>query len=190
MTAQPSWAEPVLTTAEELLAIPEDGRRYELFEGRLMQMAPTGDRHNRTSARLFMSVAAFVSSRGLGEVFPQEAGFLLSRAGEPDTVLAPDLAFVRAENVPVHPIDGYLRLAPDLVAEILSPSQTLPQLRQKAETWLRFGVREVWVLAPNERLVEVWRAGQSAVLLAEGDTLTGAETLTGFSVPVADLFPA
>lgn len=188
MPIDATWAKPVLVTAEELLALPDDEWRYELVEGRLVRMPPTGDRHNRTSARLFGAVYGFVTSRGLGEVYPQESGFLLSASGEPDTVLAPDLAFVRAEHVPRPTIDGFPRIAPDMVAEVISPSQTLPQLRQKAETWLAYGVRQVWILVPETRTVEVWSAAGPPAILDENDTLAGEDALSGFTVAVADLF--
>lgn len=188
MPIQATWAEPVLVTAGELLALSDDEWRYELIEGRLVRMSPTGDRHNRTSGRLFGAVYGFVSSRGLGEVYPQESGFLLSEEGDPDIVLAPDLAFVCAENVPRPAVEGFPRIAPDMVAEVISPSQTLPQLRQKAETWLAYGVRHVWILVPEARIVEVWRAGLAHTTLGEDDTLAGEEALSGFTVAVADLF--
>ncbi|MBV9280227.1 MAG: Uma2 family endonuclease [Chloroflexi bacterium] len=188
MPIQATWAKAVLLTAGELLALPDDEWRYELIEGRLVRMSPAGDRHNRTSARLFRTVDGFGSPRGLGEVHPQKKEFLLSREGEPDTVLAPDLAFVRAENVPRPPIEGYPRIAPDMVAEVISPSQTLPQLRQKAETWLACGVRQVWILVPEARTVEVWNAGRPPRTLGEDGILAGEDALTGLTVAVADLF--
>lgn len=188
MPIHATWAELVLVTADELLALPDDAWRYELIEGRLVRMSPTGDRHNRTSARLFGAVYRFVTPRALGEVYPQDSGFLVSQAGEPDTVLAPDLAFVRAEQVPRPPVEGFPRIAPDMVAEVISPSQTLSQLQQKAETWLSCGVRQVWILVPKTRTVEVWSAARPPVSLGEGDTLTGEDALAGFTVAVADLF--
>jgi Uma2 family endonuclease len=183
-----SWATPVLSTADELLRLPEDEWRYELVEGRLVRMSPAGDRHNRISGRLFGAVYGFVSARRLGEAYPQESGFLISEAGEPDTVLAPDLAFVRADQVPRPAVAGYPRITPDLVAEVLSPSQTLPQLRQKADTWLARGVTLVWILVPEAHVVEVRRAGHPPTTLGEGDVLTGDDVLAGFAIPVADLF--
>lgn len=151
-------------------------------------MSPAGDRHNRASARLFRAVDGFVAGRAVGEVYPQESGFLLSQPGEPDTVLAPDLAFVRAANVPRPPIEGYPRLAPDVVAEVISPSQTLAQLRHKAEIWLAHGVQQVWILVPETRTVEVWREGNPPVILGEDDVLAGEDILSGFTVAVATLF--
>jgi Uma2 family endonuclease len=188
MPIHATWAKPVLVTAAELLALPDDEWRYELVEGRLVRMSPTGDRHNRTTGRLFRAVDGFVTPRGLGEVYPQDSGFLVSETGEPDTVLAPDLAFVRAEKVPQPSVEGYPRIAPDVVAEVISPSQTLAQLRQKAETWLACGVRQVWIVVPEARTIEVWSAARPPITLGDGDTLTGEDALAGFMVAVAELF--
>ncbi|HZU14271.1 MAG TPA: Uma2 family endonuclease [Chloroflexota bacterium] len=189
MPIHATWAQPVLVTARELLALPEDEWRYELVEGRLVRMTPTGDRHNRTSARLFVAVYAFVAPRGLGEVYPQESGFLVSASGDPDTVLAPDLAFVARDRVPQPSVEGFPRVVPDLVAEVISPSQTLPQLRQKADTWLAYGVKNAWILVPETHSVEVWSAGRPPIVLGEADILAGEDVLAGFEVRVADLFP-
>lgn len=188
MPIHATWAKPVLVTAAEFLALPDDEWRYELVEGRLVRMAPTGDRHNRASGRLFGAVYGFVTPRALGEVYPQESGFLVSKAGDPDTVLAPDLAFVGTEKVPRPSVQGFPRIAPDVVAEVLSTSQTLSQLRHKAETWLACGVRHVWILAPETRTIEVWRAARPPATLGESETLVGEGALAGFTVAVADLF--
>ena len=182
------WAEPVLMTAEELLRLPEDEWRYELVEGRLVRMSPTGWRHGRVDMALLRAVDRFVEEHHLGEVCPAETGFRISAEGGPDTVLAPDLAFVRAGRAPAAGTDGYPHLAPDLVAEVVSPSQGRSEMGAKAQRWLSAGVRLVWIVAPEARIVEVWRAGGLACILTVEDELTGQEVLPGFAVAVADLF--
>jgi len=122
MEALAPWAEPVLMTAEELLRMPEDEWCYELVEGRLVRMPPTGWKHGRIVTALFLAVGRYVEEQGLGEVLPAETGFWISPEGGPDTVLAPDLAFVCAGQQPDAGVEGFPRLAPDLVAEVASPS--------------------------------------------------------------------
>src|SRR5579864_8519757 len=100
------WAEPVLMTAEELLRLPDDEWRYELVEGRLVRMSPTGGRHGRIVMALLRAVDRFVEEQRLGEVIPPETGFCISPEGGPDTVLAPDLAFVRAGREPDPETEG------------------------------------------------------------------------------------
>jgi Uma2 family endonuclease len=183
------WAEPVLMTAEELLRLPDDEWRYELVEGRLVRMSPTGAEHGRIVTALFLAVGWFVRERRLGEVFPAETGFWISPEGGSDTVLAPDLAFVRAGREAGARVKGFPRLAPDLVVEVASPSQGRREMGAKAQRWLSGGVRLVWLVLPEERVVEVWRGEALARIVPRGEELSGEEILPGFVFPVADLFP-
>lgn len=182
------WAEPVLMTAEELIRLPDDGGRYELVEGRLVRMSPTGWEHGQVVMVLLWAVKGFVEEHHLGKVCPAETGFRVSPEGGPDTVLAPDLAFVRAGREPALGTKGYPHLAPDLVAEVVSPSQERAEMGAKAQRWLRAGVQLVWIVAPEARSVEVWRAGGLARIMTDEEELTGEEVLPGFALAVADLF--
>src|SRR5947209_7787565 len=119
-------------TASELLRLPEDSWRYELVDGRLVRMSPTGGRDGRVAADLLLAVGPFIREHGLGVVFAAETGFWISAPGEPDTVLAPDLAFVRSGREPRPVPEGYPLLVPDLVAEMASPSQGRAELGAKA----------------------------------------------------------
>lgn len=182
------WAKPVLTTADELLQRPDDYRRYELVEGRLVRISPTGSKHGRIVMALLRAVDSFVEEKHLGAVFPAETGFWISEPGAPDTVLAPDLAFVQAAREPDSETDGFPRLAPDLVAEVASPSQGQAEMRVKAQSWLSAGVRVVWLVFPEARTVEVWRDGALAPTVGEGDELPGEDVLPGFVLSVQSLF--
>jgi len=183
------WAELVLMTAEELLRLPEDGWRYELVEGRLVRMSPTGGKHGRIVAALFRAVDRFVEEKGLGAVFPAETGFWISLEGSPDTVLAPDLAFVRRGREAETGTEGYPRLAPDLVAEVASPSQGRAEMGAKAQRWLSGGVSIVWIVLPKARVVEIWRGPGVARVVSAEEELSGEEILPGFALPAGRLFP-
>jgi Uma2 family endonuclease len=182
------WAEPVLMTAEELFRLPEDGNHYELVDGRLVRMSPTGGEHGLISMRLLGAVYRFVDENHLGEVFPGETGFWISTEDEPNTVLAPDLAFVRAGQADQARTQGYPRMAPDLVAEVASPSQRRSEMRAKAQRWLDAGVEIVWVVLPTARGVEVFRSGAQSALLSVDDELSGEDVLPGFVYSVRELF--
>src|SRR5437016_5395249 len=110
MEAPAPWAEPVLMTAEELMRLPDDGWRYELVEGRLVRMSPTGGSHGLVVMALLRAVDHFVQEQQLGTVLPAETGFRIPSQSEGDTVLAPDLAFVRAGRAPAASVEGF----PDL----------------------------------------------------------------------------
>lgn len=188
MEALAPWAEPVLITAEELLQLPDGEWRYELVEGRLVRMSPTGGRHGRIVMRLLLAIGRFVEEQRLGAMFPAETGFWISPEDGADTVLAPDLAFVQAAREPDPEAEGYPRIAPDLVAEIASPSQGRAEMGVKAQRWLSAGVRLVWIVLPEARIVEVWRAGGLARIATAEEELSGEEVLPGFAFPVRRLF--
>jgi len=182
------WAEPVLMTAEELLRLPDDEWHYELVEGRLVRMSPTGGRHGSVDMALLRAVDRFVEEHHLGQVYPAETGFRISAEGGPDTVLVPDLAYVHAGREPAAGIQGYPHLAPDLVAEVVPPSQRRAEMGAKAQRWLSAGVQLVWIVAPEARIVEVWRAGGLVRIVTVEEELAGEGVLPGFAVAVADLF--
>jgi Uma2 family endonuclease len=190
------WAERVPNrgplAADELLRLPADGWRYELVDGVLVRMPPPGFDHGELVMNLGGELRDFVRPRNLGTVTGAETGFLLSRPDLPDTVLAPDVAFVRANRVPPRGAPerrGYLRLAPDLVAEVASPDQYKPEMAAKARVYIEAGVRLVWIVWPSTQTVDVWRPGSDAptATLTLADALDGFDVLPGFTYPLAAL---
>jgi Uma2 family endonuclease len=120
-------------------------------------------------------------------VFPGDTGFFFNR--DPQVVLFPDVAFVRIERLPP-PVErvGFLDVIPDLVVEIISPSERPAAIKDKIDFHLERGVQLVWVVYPSRGVVVVHRPGQGARTLAAGDELTAEELLPGFRLPVADVF--
>jgi Uma2 family endonuclease len=177
-------ATTALMTAEDLYALPDE-RRGELIRGGMSTVAAVGNPHWRLTGRLIRWVSAFVYERGLGEVGP-EGGFILGR--DPDTVLAPDLAFVRADRLPSLDVQGYLALAPDLAVEVISPSNSAAQIAEKVALYLEAGTRLVWVVDAPRRSVTSHAPGRPPRTLGVGDALDGEDVLPGFALPLADLF--
>ena len=176
-----------LMIAEELLKLPDDGKRYELIEGVLNEMALPGTAHSLTAMRAGAILFDFVHQRDLGAVFAAETGFVLST--NPDTVRAPDAAFVAAERLPAGDLPaGYLRLAPDLTVEVVSPSDSASEIQGKVCAWLDAGCRLVWVVYPATRSVTVYRSREDIRVLREEDVLDGSPVFEGFSAEVRDLF--
>lgn len=191
------WADRVpdrgRMTADELLAMGDSGKGCELVEGTLVRVAPTGILHGMSVSRLNAAVTLHAAREGSGVVVGAETGFVLSRPGAPDTVLAPDVAYVRSERIAGlarADLQKFLRLAPDLVAEIAPPDQYRPEMTAKASVYLEAGVRLVWIVWPAARTVDVWRPGGTAPVttLAVGDALGGLDVLPGFSYPLKELF--
>src|SRR5262245_45488704 len=163
-----------LMTAAELLRLPDDGQRHELVAGELRSMAPSGGEHGRVIIKLTVPFATYIEAHGLGAVFGAETGFLL--AVDPDTVLAPDLAFVRRERVEaVGNERSYWPGAPDLVAEVISPNDLYTEVEEKVAAWLAYGARMVLVLNPRRRTVSLHRPDRPVRVLTDADVLDGED---------------
>jgi Uma2 family endonuclease len=174
-------------TAEELSKLPADGFRYELVEGELRQMSPAGHDHGRIAMELAAPLGSFVKGKGLGRVYAAETGFKLK--SNPDTVRAPDIAFVRLERVrEAGRSQGFWQGAPDLAVEVVSPSETFAEVEEKVQSWLMAGTRLVWVVSPKLFTVTVYRSLSGPVTLTERDTLDGEDVVPGFRYPIAELF--
>jgi Uma2 family endonuclease len=186
-----AWAEPVPRTADDLRACPDDGWRYELVQGRLVRMPPSGWDHANITGGLYVAIYQFVSAVGIGRAVPGETGFDISHTDdEGTTIIAPDIAFVRADRAPAPGSSEFPRLAPDLVVEVASSSQYRPGMYEKACLWLAAGVQLLWMVWPTRREVDVWFQGDAVprTTLVEGDLLDGGTVLPGFHYRVADLF--
>ena len=175
-------------TAAELLAMPRrDGCRYELIRGVLVEKSPTGFAHGVVVTMIATVLQLWVGPRQYGVVVSGEPGFRLE-IGPPDTVLAPDVAWIAPGRLPAAGGRGFPELAPDLAVEVRSPGDTRAALARKAAQWLRYGAREVWVADPESVTLTRYSAGAAPVVLGEWDTLDGGELLPGFRTPVWRLF--
>jgi Uma2 family endonuclease len=176
-----------LMTADDLLTLPDDGSRYELIEGALHHMSPGGFAASRIAMRIGGRLDAFADERKLGRVSGADGGYVFHR--DPDTVLAPDVAFVRADRLPPeHQQLGFLEVAPDLVVEVVSPGDRPGEIAAKVAFYLGAGVPLVWAIYPRLRQVHVHTAGAAPRVLREGDLLDGGEVLPGFQLPVTEIF--
>lgn len=176
-----------VVTADELFRLPDDGYRYELVKGELRKMTPAGFDHGAIIMNLGAPLSAHVRSNNLGVVCGAETGFRL--ASDPDTVRAPDIAFVRRDRIPAsgRPV-GFWPGAPDVAVEVLSPGDTVFEVDQKVAAWLTAGATAVWVVNPQRRTVTVHRATGAPRTLSEQDTLDGEDIVPGFRLSVADVF--
>lgn len=176
-----------LLTAEELARMPEpvDGVHYELFQGELVEMTPAGARHGACCARVCVLLAGYLGSARGGHVASNDTGLFTER--DPDTVLAPDVAYWSKQRLPELP-DGFVTVPPDLVVEVVSPSDTQTYLQRKVLHYLDHGVKLVWLVDPGTRTASVFRARDDVVILSADDEITGGDALPGFSCRVAEFF--
>ncbi len=174
-----------LLTAEDVFNLPSD-LRCELIDGVLIEMSPPGPEHGMIAATIARFLGNHAVSQRLGIVFG-EAGFILRRG--PDTVRAPDAAFIRAERVPpTGPPKTFWETAPDLIVEVVSPNDTPAEVQAKIHTWIEAGVQLAWVVYPATHRVVVVRSLQERVELTEEDTLSGEDVLPGFMCAVHEIF--
>jgi Uma2 family endonuclease len=174
-------------TAEELLTMPKDGFRYELVKGELRKMPPSGSEHAAIIGRLTVRLGQHVEANNLGLYFGAEAGFKI--ASDPDTVRAPDVAFVSRERIPESGIPkNFWPGAPDLAVEVVSPGDTYNEVEDKVEQWLDAGTRAVWIVNPRRRNVSVYRSTKDVKRLSEADELDGGDVVPGFRCKVSEIF--
>ena len=174
-------------TAGQLADLPDDGLRHELVRGELRMMSPAGFRHGRVALRVGARLEAHVERHALGVVVAAETGFRIARS--PDTVRAADAAFVATARLPPEEEQrSFLDLAPDLVVEVVSPSDRAGEVLGKTHQWLAAGVLLVWVVYPEQRLVTVHAAGGPVSQVGDGGLLDGGDVLPGLRLPVAELF--
>lgn len=175
-------------TADQLRAMPEDGLRHELVAGLVVSEPPASFRHGGVAAEIFRRLIEFVRPRKLGLVVSTETGFLLAR--NPDTVRAPDVAFVSEGKIErAGRFRGFFPGSPDLAVEVLSPSEQPADVHAKVGDYLAAGTRQVWVVDAARRQVRVHRSLLWPAILGETDVLEGDEVLPGFRVRIAELFP-
>ena len=176
-----------LIIADELLAMPDDGHRYELVEGELVRMAPADFDSSNIGGLFVTSLNIHVVPRRLGIVAPADAG--VRQSSNPDTVLSPDATFIRRDHLPVwSERRGYWRVPPDLVVEVVSPSDRRRNALMNDDRYLDLGVAMVVVVWPPTRTMTVHRPNRAVETLGEHDVFDGDDVVAGFRMPVADLF--
>ncbi len=178
----PGMSPPALMTADELLYVRMPDQRVELVSGRLVVREPAGGRHGSVTVNLTIRLGAHVERTGAGQLFAAETGFTLARG--PDTVRAPDIAFIGRERIPEPVPAGFLDVIPDLAVEVLSPGDRPGEVLGKVADWLSAGCGLVWVIDPERRLARVYRHDGSEAFLTADDVLDGEDVVPGFSCPL------
>ncbi|MFN7565524.1 MAG: Uma2 family endonuclease [Microcystis sp.] len=174
-------------TDAEFMALPDDGNRYELVKGELVNLGNSGALHGYIAIILSAALFALVTSRKLGVLLESSTAFTMKNGNK----RSPDIAFFAKERLqgleelPTSFLEG----GPDLVVEILSPGNTVAEIEDKIAEYFANGTRLLWVISPGQHYVLVYRSGyEPQRLLTSGDFLEGEEVVPGFTFPVADLF--
>lgn len=180
-------ATTTLSTAEDLARlVPEVGYRHELIRGVLHRMKPAGGRHGEVGFLAGLRLGVYVTERRLGRMYTSDTGFVLAR--DPDVVVMPDVAFVRADRLPPEEErEGFMPLAPDLVIEVLSPTDRMTNVQEKIDLYLAAGTRLLWLIEPRRRGATVHRPGRPPVTLNENDVLDGEDVVPGFRLSINEI---
>ena len=173
-------------TPEDLLAMP-DGKSYELVGGHLVERN-MGAESSWVGGRLLSRLNRFCEDPGVGWAFPADNGYQCF-PHEPDLVRKPDVSLIRfgrlaGERIP----KGWIKIAPDLAVEVVSPNENAEKLEEKLEDYRKVGVPLIWVIYPNSRRVRVYRSNGLTSLLNEDDDLSGEDIIPGFRCPLHAIF--
>ena len=176
---------PKLITAEELLLMPDDDMKRELIRGVVTEDMPPGYEHGVVEVRISRLFANYSEDNDFGEVLSGDSGFVLERG--PDTVRGPDVAWVAPGRLEGRVV-GFAELAPDLVVEVRSPSDSQRHMAERVMMWLSHGVRMALVADPGPVTLTVYRPGEPPQALGEFDVFDGGDVLPGFTAPVWSFF--
>ena len=177
---------PTTMTADDLLAMPDDGFRYELVRGELRKMSPASPFHGECALAIGSSLRVFARANRLGRTFGAETGFRMAD----NHVRAPDAAFVRAERAATVRRDtpGFFPGHPDLAVEVISPNDRYTEVEEKVADWLAAGTLAVIVANPRNRTVEIHRSPTDVVVLNEDDILEVQDVVPRWRMPVSEIF--
>ena len=164
-----------------------EGFRYELINGELEKTMSAGFPHGRITMRLAGPLSEFIWSHDLGEIFAAETGFQLTFG--PDTVLAPDISFITKKRLAqVGETERFWPAAPDLVVEVLSPSDRPSKVNKKTSLWLSYGAKQVWIVNRKTRTVIIYRSPDDATTFSGSDYLEAQDLLPGFRLSLDRIF--
>jgi Uma2 family endonuclease len=172
-----------ITTADELTEADSHQGEYSL--GDLLVM-PSGFDYGGIAADIAMALESFARPHNLGMVMTAETGFRI--AGDPERIMVPNVAFVRAERIPLGGVKGVFQGPPDLAVEILSPGDHEAEVSTKVADWLQAGCRLVWVVDPDSHAVAFHDNRGKAMILTDSDLLVGGDVLPDFHLLIEELF--
>lgn len=173
-------------TAEQLLVLKTD-TFYELYDGVPRVREPGGEVHGCAEMDIAVALYNYVRSHRLGKVFPSSLGYVLQR--NPDTVLAPDVSFVRNERIAYRvPSEEFFEGSPDLAVEVMFPTNSFPEMQRKAAPYLAAGTALVWIIRPRQHTAVVLRADGSSEVIPKHGVLDGEQVIPGFRFTLAELF--
>ncbi len=174
-------------SAEQLFSVAHHGTRLELVRGGVHVMSPAGSEHGWIASRILIRLGTHVEANDLGKTFAAETGFWIEV--NPDTVRAPDAAFVSHKKLSAAPpSSSYLQVAPDLVVEVVSHNDTSTDVEAKAEQWLEAGSRIVLVADPVNQTLRVYKSKAQIEVLHSGEEFSSGDVCGDWKISVNEIF--
>jgi Uma2 family endonuclease len=173
-----------ILSGEELLNMGDMGP-CELVDGRIIPLSPTGGEHGTIEGNIAYLLNSYIRPRSLGWVLTGEVGIYTRH--DPDRVRAADVAFVAKNQIDTIP-SGFLDIPPELVVEVVSPSDRWQDLRDKMDEYFLIGVQTLWIVEPKTRTIMVYSSPTTATKYDKAETVAASETLTGLEVSVSEIF--
>jgi Uma2 family endonuclease len=170
----------------DLQQLPEDGSRYELYDGEVSVIAAPLPRHQRVSRELLAVLLAYTKARG-GEVLATPIDIVFSDYD----VVQPDLVLFCTARQQLIRADQAIRHAPDIAIEILSPSTTSTDRGRKMQLLARYGIPEYWLVDPRELGVEIYCLQSGSYVLARStshDDVVRSTVLPDLAFPAGVIF--
>lgn len=184
----PMVREGRLLTIDEYAELPDDGWRTELVRGRVVREPQPSYQHGSVQARIIFLLGRYLETHALDLTCSGPFGVITEEG--PDTVRGPDLSIFRKERLADLHRAGFLRGAPELAVEVVSPSNKAGEIQEKVLEYFTAGARLVWVVYPRRKTVAVHASSREARFYGEDDDLDGGDVLPGLRVPVSELFRA
>ena len=182
-----SLTTPALLTAEQFAERPDPGYPEELVRGTIVPMAMPKPRHGEICSKAVRILGVYVDEHDTGRVLCNDTGVITERG--PDTVRGADISFYSYTRVPKGPLPNqYLDVPPDLIVEVLSPSDRWPKVLAKVAEYLDAGTTVVLVLDDERRLGHVYSADAAPRLLAAKEELSIPDLLGDFRVRISRFF--
>lgn len=158
-------------------------QQFEWIHGEVIQKMPTHGRSSQAAMKLGALLTLYAMQHNVeAHITGADGGY-----GVGENLYVPDVGFLRKERLPELPATGFIPIAPDIAIEVVSPSDSMRELRLKITDYLAVGT-VVWVVDMDAQLIEIHAPQRSARVLQKGDVLEGGEALPNFSLPLTTLF--
>jgi Uma2 family endonuclease len=171
-------------TDQEIMSLPDNGYSYEVVNGELVMSPKNNPQHGRTCIKISTRMETFAEARQLGWVFDSNTGFWMVNRN----LRAPDVSFVATARLPKDSGQGFFEGAPDLIVEVLSPTNRRREMDDRLRDFFESGTKLAWIINVDQQFAEVCHSLSDRKIVGPGGVLDGEDVLPGFKLPLAEVF--